>query len=91
MISKGNREKAIQLSLKKCKGWGVQPCEVENPHVPLQSALSNHESCNTEAHIYWKKKSAYINGPMQFKAMLFKDQLHNIIFKSTNSGIRMSG
>ena len=25
---------------------------------------------------------------MQFKAMLFKDQLHNIIFKSTNSGVR---
>ena len=42
-------------------------------------------------YIFTGEKYAYINGPMQFKAMLFKDELRNIIFKSTNSVIRLSG
>ena len=64
-------------------GVGIPtPYTVEYLHITLQLACgsasmdsTNHESCSiTVCHIYWKKY-LHESEPVQFKPMLFKDQL----------------
>ena len=79
---------------EQCRDWGhwTSPIQVKNPCKPwltLQSTLriyssiaedsTNHLAFSTIVHIYWKKKKKpHIDGPMEFKHVLFKGQLYII-------------